>query len=817
MADPPLKKKRFTKSPGANLGAGHVPSTSSSSTHSSENAPPPAPEPSRSGRVLRSHFGIHTIESDHLTHVVANIAAGRDYVKRSFFDLGNYLIRRQDVRITYQPQSHGVVLQSQIARPAATGGVAVYPPVSLVVGGYEPHMKLTVRHSIVFKLPYIEGALAEDALGTYLPGGQPDDKKLTAALYPALGNLNLTRMVSPLINGSMYRYENKWLYAKGLFYCMLQERCNQENIPLIYPAFPLPLQVNYEDTSPPAANPAIIADPLQRGDFALFLNLDFKMTDLQFVYWLSASGRRLAPAAGPSIAALAIHWPSIPFVIYHQAGPALPPPILGPINPTTFWNWLHDFATVRNERDQLIAGAYEASLLVNSVLQRVTDGVPPPANLAPRPDTNVQGLLLPIRCLAQIPPEAALLEWHALMTPTFETFGETLVPMPHENNFLQRLLGITRAEDSAYLTDLTSLGQTSMAERLTQAATFAGFVSIFTTTVLQSFNCYGTILQRWATNHPAPAPDLFNMLANTFRLFTNVDNKPATMSIIFMQAFTMLDRHIGGVPPPTVFAYRSWNLVERDWDLPGPFILNSPNHAPRLGNPLSILSWLDLIPSEWGVVDSTATVDFTKEVAIQGVPNVAGWYATNGERLYIQKRIDPNPYTLIPYGALALNSISLGIRNALPPGPLPALYQQYPWDLIGVSPPTAIGPHPQPPIWMPAHFIFEPCTINTFEWDLGVLLAPVLTSAAVGPVVLLLLHSSNVFPSLGRGYLLVQKVPTNAPSLTFVPPGGCTVAVLPQTHVTAKPGDIVPPPIAVQTDKPVDNSRAQLDGLSAPN
>ncbi|CAH0392370.1 unnamed protein product [Bemisia tabaci] len=337
--------------------------------------------------------------------------------------------------------------------------------------------------------------------------------------------------------------------------------------------------------------------------------------------------------------------------------------------------------------------------------------------------------------------------------------------MPHENNFLQRMLGITRAEDGAYLTDLTSLGQTTMAERLTQAATFAGFVSVFTTTVLQSFNCYGSVIQRWATNHPGPAPNMFNLLADTFRLFTNVDNKPATMAILFMQAFTMLDRHIGGVPPPTVFAYRSWNLVEKDWDLPGPFLLNTPHHAPRLGNPLSILSWLDLVPSEWGVVDSSATVDFTKEVAIQGIPNVAGWYAVNG----------------------------------------------------GVSPPNVIGPHPQPPIWMPAHFIFEPCTINTFDWDLEVVLAPILTSAAVGHVVLLMLHSSNVFPALGRGYLLVQKVPTNTPSLHFVPPGGCTVAVTPQTHVTAKPGDVVPPPLAVQTDKPVDNSRGQLEGLNPPN
>lgn len=300
------------------------------------------------------------------------------------------------------------------------------------------------------------------------------------------------------------------------------------------------------------------------------------------------------------------------------------------------------------------------------------------------------------------------------------------------------------------------------------------------TTTLHSFSCYGEVLQRWATRNPNPAPNLFQLLANTYRLFVNVDNKPSTMPIVFLQAFTMMDRHIGGVPPPTVFAYRSWNLVEQNWDLPGPFILNSPNHAPRLGNPLCILSWLDLLPAEWGVVDAGARVDFTKETSLQGVPNVAGWYAVNGDREFMSKRTDPNPYTLIAYGTLTINAISLGLRSALPPGPLPVEFQGFPWDRVGISPPTLVGPHPRPPVWMAAHFIFEPATVNTYDWDLEIILAPVLSAQAIGPVILLMLHSSNVFPAFGSGCVLIQKVPSNAPTLHFTPPGGCTVAVLPQ-------------------------------------
>lgn len=301
-----------------------------------------------------------------------------------------------------------------------------------------------------------------------------------------IGNLNLTRAVAPLINGSMLRYDNKWLYAKGIFYALLSERCTQENIPLLFPVYPLPLQVQAFDTTAALASPTDISDPLQRGDFALFLDVDFRLSDIQFVYWLSASGRRLAPAAGPNIAAMAIHWPSIRFVVHSRGPIALPPPIQGPINATSFWNWLVDFAMARNEQDQLIAGMYEASLLVNSVLFRATDGIPPPPHLAPRPDKNVQGQLLTISCREQIPPDAALLEWHTLVTPTFEKFGDMLIPMPHESNFLQRIIGVTRTEDSSYTSDLTALGQTTMVERLIQAAAFAGFTSIFMTTTLHS-------------------------------------------------------------------------------------------------------------------------------------------------------------------------------------------------------------------------------------------------------------------------------------------------------------------------------------------
>lgn len=75
---------------------------------------------------------------------------------------------------------------------------------------------------------------------------------------------------------------------------MLMARCVQENVPLLYPPFPLVLPVNAVDTSAAATPTSDIYDPMQRGYFALFIGVYVSLADIQFVYWTAASSRRLA-------------------------------------------------------------------------------------------------------------------------------------------------------------------------------------------------------------------------------------------------------------------------------------------------------------------------------------------------------------------------------------------------------------------------------------------------------------------------------------------------------------------------------------------
>ncbi|CAH0382695.1 unnamed protein product [Bemisia tabaci] len=163
---------------------------------------------------------------------------------------------------------------------------------------------------------------------------------------------------------------------------------------------------------------------------------------------------------------------------------------------------------------------------------------------------------------------------------------------------------------------------------------------------------------------------IINALLHSFKQLAEV----MTLTIFCLMVFALfaLQVYMGELRNKCVAVYNGTNTTHQEWKF-----------------------WLDLLPAEWGIVDSAAKVDFTKETTLQGVPNVAGWYAVNGDREYVAKRTDPNPYTLIAYGNLAINAISLGLRNALPAGPLPVTYEQYAWDM------------------------------NTFDWDLSSIYVPV--------------------------------------------------------------------------------------------
>lgn len=146
------------------------------------------------------------------------------------------------------------------------------------------------------------------------------------------------------------------------------------------------------------------------------------------------------------------------------------------------------------------------------------------------------------------------------MTPTFEYEGGCHLVDPYEYNLIQTFGYYPNRRCAEYLTDLTAFGHTSLLERPLQDATLAGFVSVFVTTALHEFSAYGTPIRHLTTQDPLTPPP-FARVARTYRLFTNPSAKAESRAFIYAYAITLLDKHVGGIPPPTVFAYRSSNEV----------------------------------------------------------------------------------------------------------------------------------------------------------------------------------------------------------------------------------------------------------------
>lgn len=341
-------------------------------------------------------------------------------------------------------------------------------------------------------------------------------------------------------------------------------------------------------------------------------------------------------------------------------------------------------------------------------------------------------------------------------------------------------------------------------------AILSGFTTIAVTTVLQSFNAYGGQIQNLAHNAAATAP-LFRALGDTYGLFRNPTGTATSTAIMYLQTQTVIDRHVGGVFPLSCMAYRSWNLPVVPWLFPlGPFALESPHHPPRFGNPLAILGWLDLIPVEWGIIDSQCTADFRQETALQGAQAVAGWYAARGDSGYTKQRCDANPYTIIPYGSLAMNAISQGLVGTLPVNEVHFTYQQFPWDMSGLTPAGVVDVNPHLPVWLQDLRVFEPCTVMTYCWEDMNIYAPLLNVVHGNYNTIFTLNSSPIGPEFGRGYVLTPKVEAGAPVLHFAVPAGLNRAPGLQTSSIPPPGRPLLPAHIQDEVAPAQNAAGSL-------
>jgi hypothetical protein len=674
-----------------------------------------------------------------------------------------------------------------------------------------------VRHSVEFCPALTEGQVDAGSLDPYLAGVNVSDRALGQVLNPYMNNQVAARAMATYLPIGFDRFDNQSLYMKGFFYSLLQAKVVQENVDVAYAPYPADTPIVHIDLAAVGNVEIQMGAALQSNAFILWTGHGFEVAEYPYVLWLASGGRRIIPAAAPHFAAVAVHFPPIPFVIIRSGGVEPPLPGPAPLSPDGMWGFMYKLATNRSERDHLVTGLYEASLLVNSVSMLIHAGEAVPDDVAQRADVDVYGQLYPYRRPEDIPLPHRYAAWYALVTPLLETYGSTVVPEPKDYNALHRLLKITRTEDPAYNADCLAFSNFSWAERLAQTAVLSGFLTICTTTVLHSFGMYGTVIQQIATASPDTSPEAFQ-IARVDGLFMNVDMQPYTSAVIYMHSFEMMLRHVGGTLPMNVACCRNWNMPRIPWGFAeGPFILTSPHHPPRLGNPLSILAWLDMLPCEWGISDSKVQADFKVETVQQGPIGARGWRAARGEPLYQEHSVGREAfYTCIPYGALAMNVISQALHSVLPPGPVAYSWEVRAWDTSGLTGVELTPVHPHPPVWMPEHWAFEPCTVITFDWATYRSYAPMLTEANSNLATIYILYSTPLTEGYSKGYMITADIPYDPESYgNLKPVAGLKVdrSRMRPAIVTTDAKQSIPPSIQ-KAKPPVEH---QIPSLYGPN
>lgn len=192
---------------------------------------------------------------------------------------------------------------------------------------------------------------------------------------------------------------------------------------------------------------------------------------------------------------------------------------------------------------------------------------------------------------------------------------------------------------------------------------------------------------------------------------------------------------------------------------------------------------------------------------------VSGWYASAGEKLYRQKRVDQNPYEYIAYGGLAMNAISQALELMLPAGEVHFTYERHNWDQNGLTPVTILAVHPHPPHWLPNHRLFEPCTVITFDWNGGYIFAPLLTRRWAGEASIRYLFSSELGPETGRGYILSPRETfTIQNRLVFAPPVGLTRSTTQLPPNALPPGQSIVPGQMQASTSGTSTNIAQIPG-----
>lgn len=153
--------------------------------------------------------------------------------------------------------------------------------------------------------------------------------------------------------------------------------------------------------------------------------------------------------------------------------------------------------------------------------------------------------------------------------------------------------------------------------------------------------------------------------------------------------------------------------------------VNDLDEAPRLTSCLIIDEFLLVRPQEWGILGPRTEINFLEDLIAQSSAELRGLYSDLGDTTYKVRVTSSQPYLLVPYGIQMLNAVHQHFEIAArAPQYRRAVFQGR--RAAGFSSEVLTYASHK---YINALFIYEPCSIWTFDWADNTIRAPCIQGA----------------------------------------------------------------------------------------
>jgi len=661
-------------------------------------------------------FGDHSIHTDRISdtpiYMIEEVIAESDYISRGY-------LLADIMSDNFQLQDNQYIIKSwmvPVAQPLTVGaGVIKNGIVFQTTPQAIDNQNLTTA-KITFSSTSVVGGIDEVDLTPFLGGNLPDGRKISSLLTPLLrpANHNLIAESASILTSGLTYFDNSALYAKLLWHALLQDVYSAVQANPIANGFGADDTITWVNLSDPNLAPATFMTALTGNSITLMEGMDFDHSEIQYVLWLARAGRRVYnEAAARTPLCNYVDWPSINIcILSHQARPAQWP-VAAMLNSSQLFAFCEKLANMRNEWKSCLTGLYRAMDILGVMYgMKGTDY---------RPINMFMGL------------------------------SNLQVPAPGDYNIFCRLAGLMPPVDSHARQEYNSALSRSSAGRVRGMALYIMGHRLLATTLLYSLSIQTTNLIHWCS---ANAPEGgVNMVLQSGLVGPRAGAEgESIMYSVVKQAF---ERFFGFRLEKRLYKRCLWLPPNGALPSAGDYYFPLPSdddEAPRFCTCLCIDDFLLERPQEWAILGPQTAIDLRLDLCPVGAPHTRGVFSDRGDSTYNQRLSSNAPYLLVPYGVQLLNAIHQHFElGDLTPQYRPAVFTGAGGGMFNMTP-VQYESHK----YIDDLFIYEPCTIWTFDWGDHTVRAPCFYGA------------TQLTKALINGLLLWRG--TNIPEIGFVLP-----------------------------------------------